>query len=489
MKLSEIQTNNPLILKDDGIYYKRKIDGFLDDWKTKKGHLPLVIKGLRQSGKSKSIIQFGIRNYKTVIYIDFRNHGDYAPIFSDYDIEKIKERLSVAFGFGRYIDGETLFIFDEIQDCPIARGSLKNFAQDGRYDVIASGSMLGLSGYNESMESYIPAGYETIVRFEPMDFEEFLWAYGLTEEYTNKFKTLLSKEEKIDPVVHDGIMKVFRTYLIVGGMPKAVKVYFENHDLIEVRKVQRSLMDSYRDDFGTHLNDKGQSFVRQIEKAKINRVLDSMPAQLTKENGSKFAYNVLSDSHAKGSKYEGTITWLVDYGLLRICKNLTKLDLVQAGYTEEKSFKLYFADTGLFASQLDPSFAKSIYEDNLDKFKGVIYENIVADSFGKAGRPLYYYSLDYESEIDFVTTYQGKVALVEAKAKKGKVRSADKLLAKLNDDDKFMILKLTSQNIGRSGAKLTIPYYLASFLPNQEESFPLVQTDLPDPNDLLKMGF
>ena len=486
MKWQDIQTNNPLILEDDGIYYRRKVNDFFEAWKRSPDRKPLIVKGLRQSGKTKAILRFGIENYDSVIYIDFRNHPDYAKFFVDYEIDAIKERISAALGISSFIEGRTLIVFDEIQDCPIARGSLKNFCIDGRYDVVCSGSMLGISGYNEDMKQFIPVGYERIVRFEPMDFEEFLWAYGFDRGYTRDFYRAVEEKRQIDPSVHESMIKLFRLYMVVGGMPDIVKAYFAHHDLALVRREQRSLVDSYRDDFGTRLKSDGRSYVKAVENAKINAVLDSMPSQLSREKTTKFTYNLLADSHAKSEKYEGAIEWLVNYGLLRKCENLEKIDIVQAGYAKPNQFKLFFADSGLFCSQLDASIAESIIFDSMDSFKGAIYENIVCDAFGKSGRPLYYFSPNERGEIDFVTNLPGKTALVEVKANKGKTRFSDSVISSTSNPGRYVILKLTAQNIGQFENKVTLPYYLAGFLPKEEDGLSGIELDLPDPKDLIR---
>lgn len=480
MKISEIQTNNPLALIDDGVFYHRKFSDYLAKWKQDKLHKPLVVKGLRQSGKTKTLLYFAAENYQSVIYLDFRNHPDYAKFFIDYEINNIKERLSAAFGFTNFIDHNMLIIFDEIQDCPIARGSLKNFAIDGRYDVICSGSMLGLSGYNDDMEQYIPAGYEEIKKFYPMDFEEFLRACGYSESLLDLLRGSLDKRIPIDESVHRSLLKLFRLYIIVGGMPAAVRKYLDTHDLTEVRKTQRSLIDSYRDDFGTHLKGDGNIRVKAIENAKINRILDCMPAQLSKQSTTKFVYKLLPDSHAKAEKYEGAIQWLIDYGLLIKCENLSKIDTVQAGYATNNQFKLYFADTGLFCSQLDPSIARAVLLDEYDSFKGVVYENIVADALYKSGKSLYYFSIDSMKEIDFITKFNQFTALTEVKAKPGKTRSADDIIKSLPRPEQYIVLKLSSQNIGVVGHKITIPYYLASFLPDDNDALKDIDASLPE---------
>ena len=479
MKISEIQTNNSLSLIDDGIFYDRKFMDVLREWKEREGHFPMLVKGLRQSGKSKTLIHFAAENYESAIYIDFKNHADYASLFSTYDVDTIKERLSAEFGFTDFIPHKTIFIFDEIQDCPIARGSLKNFFLDGRYDVIASGSMLGVSGYNEAMKQYIPVGYEEIVHFRPMDFEEFAYAAGYPKSVFELLKKKVESKSAIDESIHQSMLKLFRIYIAVGGMPSVVKTYLQTHDMVKTRAKQRSLMESYRDDFGSHLKSDGELATKAIEKAKINRVIDSMPSQLSRENTTKFTYNLLDDSHAKAEKYGGAIQWLIDYGLLVKCPNLERVDLVRAGYASQSQFKLYFADTGLFCSQLDPSISRDILLDDFGSFKGCVYENVVADAFHKSGRDLYYYSDGKDIEIDFIDNFEGKIALVEVKANSGKTPSADKLYQKLDRKDDVLILKLTAQNIGRIGHKITIPYYLASFLPKEEDMLRDIPFDLP----------
>lgn len=312
-----------------------------------------------------------------------------------------------------------------------------------------------------------------------MDFEEFAYACGYPKSTFEALKAKLEKMEKIDESVHQSILKLFRLYIIVSGMPSVVRKYLDTRDLVEVRKVQRNLIDSYRDDFGTHLRPDGGSRTKALENTKINRVLDSMPSQLSKENTTKFTYNLIDDSHAKSEKYAGAIQWLIDYGLLIKCPNLEKIDTVQAGYASQSQFKLYFVDTGLFCSQLDASISRSVLFDEYGDFKGCIYENIVADAFSKNEKSLYYYSDTKGTEIDFITKYKQYVALTEVKANAGKTRSADKVYAQLNNPNNYIILKLTSQNIGQFQEKLTIPYYLASLLPSDDSELNGLQVELP----------
>jgi len=458
-----LSTNLPYP-RPDGLSFRRKVDQQLLDWIHRPNHKPIVLKGLRQIGKSFALLKFAKENFDSVIYIDFRHNPELGSIFYNYDVDQIKARLSAILPNVRFPeDHKTIFFFDEIQDCPKARGSLKYFSLDGRYEVISSGSMLGVEGYAETANDSIPVGFEEIWTMHPMDFEEFLWAQGIDDYLVASFHDSVRSLTPIDPVVHEFMLRTFRNYIVVGGLPAAVQSYNTTKNFQIVFDTQRMILSSYSADFGRHLGEDGGNWFRESEKAKIKAVFASIPSQLSKAN-TKFQYATMNDPAAKGTKYQGPIQWLVDYGVLLRSSCLRDLDLAQAGYVNPLSFKLYFADTGFFASSLDSSIPKAIIFNDFGTFKGAIYENIIADGFSKADRPLFYYEPNFHCEVDFVTHYRGKTALVEVKSSRGETSSSRTLLKASGHSGRMMILKFSSKNIGFDENFINLPYYLVSFM-------------------------
>ena len=470
--------------RKDGIDYPRKIDAFLAGWKENAEKKALLVKGLRQIGKSYALLKFGDLHYESVFYFDFRKHPDLSYFFADYDVNAMVSRMLLALPKASFVPGKTLIIFDEIQDCPKARGALKYFAIDKRYDVIGSGSMLGIKGYTlEESSSSASAGYESFFTMHPLDFEEFLWAYGLNSAFTDSLRLHLKTLVPIDKGLHEKMLSLFRAYIIIGGMPDAVLAYEKSKDFQLVRERQTALLESYQADFGRHVGQDGRDYYRPAERSKIQAVFDSLPSQLAKAD-SKFVYKLIKDQRPNGEKYLGPIQFLVDYGIVARCNNLTKIDSIQSGYSDPRSFKLYYADTGLFAASSDTSIAKAVLQDEYETFKGMVYENIVADGFIKMNRPLYYYQPNTHSEIDFVTTYKGKVALVETKAKKGATSSANYLLERFPNKDEIIRLKFSAQNIGYGENYETIPYYLLPFMEKEVVDSKVLNDLLPSLEEL-----
>ena len=446
--------------------FKRKIEKELLNWKNNLSfnRKAFILKGLRQVGKTYIVSKFAKENYENVAYINFKLDPNKKECFKDAgNVDSLILNISSKMKDVHFIPNKTVLIFDEIQECSAARASIKSFMEDGRFDIIATGSLLGIKGYNKKYSGGVSVGYEHTVYMKAMDFEEFLWAKGINEDVIDYLKKCFKNREKISDSVHSSIMRMFREYICVGGMPSVVKVFLKTSDMNQVRDEQRDILEGYKDDFAKHL-DENENEVVDIELlAKINRVFDSIPSQLSKEN-KKFMISKI-DKKSSIEKYEAAIQWLVDYGLIEVCYNLVIPEQPLEGNKISNIFKLYMRDTGLLVSMLDEEAAGEILLNDLGIYKGAIYENIVSDAFLKNNKKLYYFSKESGLEIDFITTYQREVTLIEVKARNGNAKSSKEVLSnKERYPDVNRLIMLKDCNIGEKDNILSIPYYLTFLL-------------------------
>ncbi len=433
---------------------KRKIEKLLSDWKTTPEHKPLIVKGVRQCGKTFSVMEFARKNYKSVVYLNFYENPDYKSIFAgSLEVDNLVMMISLFIKNVRFITKNTVIVLDEIQECPEARTSLKFFKLDGRYDVIATGSLLGVKGYGERKTS-IPVGYETIVEMYPLDFEEFLWANSISEDVIELLRECLNKEECVPPAVHKKLGDLIKQYIVVGGMPEAVQAFIETRQINLVYKVQKDIINSYEEDI--------IKYAPKEDKVKIRECYESIPRQLSKENR-KFQFSVVKKG-ATSSQYEGSIQWIEDAGIIGRCYNLNIPQLPLDGNAVQDQFKVYMADTGLLTGSLEEGTAADILTGNMYIYKGAVFENLIAETFMKMGRKLYYFSRDSGLEIDFCIRYKGEVTLVEVKAVNGNAKSLKTILM---NKDKYHVdnaIKIGDYNVGRVGEVLTVPHYMAFLL-------------------------
>ncbi|HIW80350.1 MAG TPA: ATP-binding protein [Candidatus Acetatifactor stercoripullorum] len=434
---------------------KRKIEQRLLNWKNTAGHKPLILKGCRQCGKTFSVLDFAKKNYKHVVYLNFFENPDYASVFAgSLEVDNIIMMLSALLGKNAVFEaGETVLILDEIQDCPDARTALKFFRLDGRFDVIGTGSLLGVKGYGKEPKS-IPVGSETVVDMYPLDFEEFLWANGIAEPIIALLKKNLDTETPIPEALHHRMQQLLLQYTVVGGMPEAVQSFVDTKQMDQVLSIQRNIIRSYEDDMVKYADKK--------DKSRIKECFQSIPRQLSKEN-KKFQYSVVKKG-STASKYEGSLQWIEDAGIISRCYNLSITELPLDGNAEQDTFKVYMKDCGLFASMLEDGTQYDILQGNLYGYKGAIFENLVADIFSKMGRKLYYFRKDSGLEVDFVIRYKGECTLVEVKASTGNTKSTKTILRHPEKYHVHSAVKLGNYNIGRSGQILTLPLYMAFLL-------------------------
>ncbi len=436
---------------------KRKIEQALIDWKNIPDHTPLIIKGCRQCGKTYSVRDFAKKYYKHEVYLNFFKNPSYISIFDgSLEIDNLIMMMSALLGPSAIFEpGETVIILDEIQDCPEARTALKFFREDGRFDVIGTGSLLGVREYGKQPKS-IPVGSETIIQMHPLDFEEFLWANGIDSRVIDMLKECFNEEKPVPKALHEKMRQLILQYTVVGGMPAVVDVFVKTKHMNSVLALQRDIVRSYEDDMIKYADAK--------DKPLIKECFQSIPKQLSKEN-KKFQYSVVKKS-GTASKFQGSIQWIEDAGIIARCYNLNLPELPLEGNAIDDVFKVYMQDTGLFVSMLEDGTQFDILQGNLYGYKGAIFENLMADIFTKMGRKLYYYHKNSGLEIDFVIRYKGGVNLIEVKATTGNTKSTKTILS---HPEKYHVggaIKLGSYNIGRKDKILTIPTYLGFLLNN-----------------------
>ena len=434
---------------------KRKIEHQLASWKETKGHLPLIIKGIRQCGKTYSVLDFVRKNYSHYVYINFLEDKRFKSAFNQsFSVDDIIISLSALTNdVTALAAGGSCIVLDEIQECPEARTALKFFHLDGRFDVIGTGSLLGVSGYGKEPSS-IPVGYETILDMYPMDFEEFLWAQGIPDEVIGKFTSCLEKLKPIPESIHERMFQLLLQYTIIGGMPAVVENFTQNKNVALSLSMQRNLLRSYEDDMVKYASASDKSIIRECFR--------SIPKQLGKEN-KKFQYSVVRKG-TTASRFRGALQWIEDAGIIRRCHNLSITGLPLDGNAIPDIFKVYMSDTGLFVAMLEDGTQSDILQGNLSGYKGAIFENLVADMLGKQGRKLYYFHKDSGLEVDFVIRMQGQCVLMEVKATTGNTKSSKTILAHPEKYGIAHCIKFGRYNIGRTGGIITMPLYAAAFL-------------------------
>ena len=436
---------------------RRKIEEVLIKWKNTPDHKPLIIKGCRQCGKTFSVNAFAKEHYTHVVYLNFFEHPDYKLAFEgSKQIDSIVMNLTALLPNSRFVSGQTCIILDEIQECSAARTALKFFKIDGRYDVIATGSLLGVHGNkgNETDYNSIPVGYEQHIEMFPLDFEEFLWANGISQEIIALVTKSLQDRQPISPAIHQRMRQLMLEYVVVGGMPEVVNRFITTHNMSDVLEEQRSIITGYKEDMVKYATNE--------DKVRLRAAFDSIPRQLSKEN-KKFQFSVIKKG-ARAKEYITGIQWLEDAGIIIRCRNLSITELPLEGNAIEDSFKVYMRDTGLFVSMLEEGTQFDILQGRLYGYKGAIFENLIADIFTKMGRKLYYYRKDSGLEIDFVIRYHGECVLVEVKASTGNTKSTKTILQHPDKYHVHQAIKLGDYNIGEKDGILTLPVYMAFLL-------------------------
>lgn len=433
---------------------KRKIDKYLTDWKNRPDRKPLIIKGARQIGKTRSVEWFAGQNYASVIEINFIEQKKYREIFNDgFEVDAILKNISLLNPELKFIPGNTIFFFDELQACPNCATSLKFFKLDGRFDVICSGSLMGIS-YNEIESNSV--GYKEDYEMHSMDFEEFLWAMGYNDEFTADLLSHMLDVRPLSELQMDTLMSLFRDYVIIGGMPEVVSTYVRNKNFSGTLDIQRQLLKDYEEDI--------TKYVEGLDKAKVKAVYNHISTFLAKGN-KRFQITKIA-RNARNRDYMGCVEWLADAGVVNVCYCLNQPELPLKGNYDPKMYKIYFKDTGLLIASLDEEAQEDLRANrNLGTYKGAIYENIVGDMLVKQGYRLFYYHSDRPAlEMDFFIRDADSLIPVEVKANDGATASLNRLL----NDDKYNDvkygIKLGYRNIGFNGKFYTFPYFLTFLL-------------------------
>lgn len=437
---------------------KRKIETYLSDWKKSDNKKPLVIKGVRQCGKTYIVKTFANDNYENVVYMNFILEPNKKSAFAgNLDVETIILNLSALIPGSRFVSGKTCIILDEIQECKEARTALKSFDMDGRFDVIATGSLLGVEGYGKRKdkdknkgEDSVPVGYETLVEMYPLDFEEFLWANGIGTNVIETVRACFENETVVPEGIHKAMMELLYRYIIVGGLPEVVNCYLDTKNVELIYEKQRTLIAEYKEDMVKYAEDSDKPHIREC--------FDSIPRQLAKEN-KKFQYSVVKKG-GRASQYSGSLQWLEDAGIAKRCYNTTITELPLSGNSIPDCFKVYTTDIGILMGMLDYGTQADILAGNLRGYKGAIFENLMADFLCKSGQKLYYFHKESGLEIDFLVRFKGECVIIEVKAKTGKAKS---MTTVLKNKDVYHVnhgIKLGQYNVGREGNILTIPLYM-----------------------------
>lgn len=433
------------------MYFKRKIDDFLQEWKADAKHKPLIIKGARQIGKTESILHFAKQNYKNIVYINFALEKKFMQILADgYDVESVTRNITLADPSIQFIPKESIILFDEIQENPDVATTLKSFHRDGNYDVICSGSMLGIN-YKRIHSNSV--GSKTDYEMFSMDFEEFLWAKGYSEEQVDSILIHMLENKPFNENELSIFKELFLSYSVLGGMPDVVKQYLETGTFSGTLDLQNQIRLDYEEDV--------RKYAEGLDQTKIISVYRSIPAQLAKEN-KKFQFNKVA-KNARSREYSGCIDWLKDAGIIMECNCLQFPELPLKGNVEESKYKLYYMDTGLLISSLDEEAQEDLrVNKNLGVYKGALYENFVAEAFVKQGFGLYYYKKENASlEEDFFVRTQNALIPVEVKANSNQSKALSALISNKRYQDISFGIKFGDVNVGHANQIYTFPYFCA----------------------------
>lgn len=430
---------------------KRKIYDKLLRWKQNPEKKCLLIQGARQIGKTFSIREFGKKEYKSFIEINFFEHPEYMKIFEgSLSPQDIYQKISLYVPHVEFIEHNTLIFLDEIQECPNARTAEKFLAIDGKYDIIASGSLLGI--HYKKIAS-IPVGYEEKLEMYSLDFEEFLWAMGRNELAITALKDFFTKREKIDFSINETYLKLLRDYMVVGGMPEAVKTFINTNNYQAVYKTQDIIVKSYLEDI--------EKYATIPDRQKIKDCYFSIPRQLAKEY-TKFQYKIVQQGSAS-RKYENSLEWLVDAGMIKKCVNVSNPILPLSAYEKPESFKVYTTDMGILTYLYGQETQQAILKKTLvGPAKGGIVENLIADILIRNNYKLRYYKNDNNTqEIEFLIEQNCGVIPIEVKSQNGQTISLNNFIEYYKPEFAY---KLISGNIGVADKKITLPLYLAMFI-------------------------
>ena len=433
---------------------RRKIDDYLLDWKLNENRKPLIVKGARQIGKTYAIENFINGNYEYIIEINFVLQKQYKSIFDNgFEVDTIIKNISLINPFFEFVPNKTVIFFDEIQDCINVATSLKSFNEDGRYDVICSGSLMGIN-YNEIESNSV--GNKIDYEMHSMDFEEFLWAKGYKEEQIEEMYSYMKNVTPMPQIMYDVMLENFKEYMVIGGMPEIVNKFVTDKNYSGILDLQKQIILDYKEDI--------TKYAKGLDQAKILNVYNKIPVFLGNEN-KKFQISKIENG-ARNREYVGTIDWLDNAGIINICYCLSQPELPLKGNYNPDNYRVYFRDTGLLIGSLDEEAQDDLRNNkNFNTYKGAIYENIVADMLVKEGYDLFFYKNEKGTiEMDFFVRDKDSLIPVEVKADDNSTASLNNLITSSSYNDIKYGIKFCNKNIGFNGRFYTFPYFMTFFL-------------------------
>lgn len=440
---------------NSGVYIERKMTSYLERWKGRPDRLPLILKGARQVGKTLCVRRFAAGNYESFIEINFALNPEYKVIVRDgFSVATIIKNISLVDPRWKFLPGRTLIFFDEVQDFPEIATSFKSFAEDGRYDVISSGSLLGIQ---LKRISSISVGYQETVEMKSVDFEEFLHANHYSRDQIEGVYAHLVDRTSIESAACETFGRLFLEFCSLGGMPEVVSRYLTQGDFSDIPFIQTRIVNDYRSDI--------RKYAEGLDPQRIVSVFDSIPSQLAKEN-KKFQLSKIAHG-ARYKDYWGCVEWLVDAGVVTVCRALDFPELPLAAHEDPSKYKLYMSDSGLLLSMIDEESQADVrVRRNLGTWKGGLFENIIAEALVKNGvAPVYFKKENATLEMDFFMRSGDDLVPIEVKAENSKAKSLRTLIDSEHYHDIRWGVKLINGNVGYSNGILSVPQWCAFLLP------------------------
>ena len=445
----------------DTIYFRRKIDQRLLEWFESKGHSPALVYGIRQCGKSKSIKQFAESHFKYVNFIDFWKTPNAKIAFEEsLEVDTITKFLTGLFPSFKFVPHETVLILDEIQDCPKARLSLKSFKEDGRYEVIASGSYIRLNIDSSGVPK--PNGSEDFLEMKTMDFEEFLWAMGYDDNFIGSLLEYFKNKTEVPKAIHLKMKQLFNEYVCVGGYPEALVKFINTNNFSEAFNKVKSLVIDIKGDPAKRKNEKDEPEYSLTEISRIQKAFDLIAAFVVKDNQRFITSKISGNSYQRSD----AVNYLLNSSVAYKAFNVEVPSLPLAVRKIDNDFKLFYADIGILINELGFDTIQGILQSGLSlgMNKGYLYEAVVADALYKANIPLFYFRKESGLEVDFLISYNGDATLIEAKSTTGNTKSSKQIMKNPNHYGKTKLIKIGDYNISEDGDIVTIPHYLTFIL-------------------------
>ena len=442
---------------------RRHIDEWLSEWKKKSNHKPALVRGIRQSGKTHSVKLFAENNYDVVIYLNFWDRPDLCDVFEgQLDADTIIRELSVKMPMPNLIEGSTVFLYDEVQECPRALLSLKTVQNEKRFDYIATGSYLGVNGYVVSDDTPKPVGSTEEFDMRTLDFEEFMWAKGYGDQETAYIKEAFETRDALSKSMHTSFTALFREYLCIGGFPEAVCNYIETNNIYSTLQLTRRITGDLQDDFGRRRGKDNKPLFNANEVARIRSAFSLIPSFLGKQN-KKY---VVSKITGKGAKDAGkdALDYLKDTGIVLKVHNLEVPATPLSVNVIPNKYKVFTTDIGMLVGMLEDGTTDAVLSGNLGMGKGMLYEALIADALYKRGGKLFYFAKESRLELDFIINYLGDSTILEVKARDGNAKSAKTVMAHPDHYGKTQLIKIKDSNISEANGVLTIPHYMAHLL-------------------------